>query len=98
MSIVSVVFPVFTGEQKNSTHGSHPNEIKGDGTCADSQRCYRGVWGLIQAQISQIDFDYASYAELRLGEYWGWKREVDGSRKKAGEEMPLREQRWAQEA
>lgn len=56
------------------------------------------MWALIQAQISQIDFDYASYAELRLGEYWAWKREVDGSRQKAGEEAPLREQRWAQEA
>jgi len=59
---------------------------------------YRGVWSLIQAQISQIDFDYAGYAETRLGEYWAWKREMDGSRKKAGEEMPLREQRWALEA
>lgn len=56
------------------------------------------MWGLIQAQISQIDFDYASYAELRLGEYWAWKREFDGSRKQAGEEMPLRERRWALEA
>ncbi|OQE32270.1 hypothetical protein PENSTE_c001G03694 [Penicillium steckii] len=59
---------------------------------------YWGVWSLIQAQISQIDFDYAGYAETRLGEYWAWKREMDGSRKKAGEEMPLREQRWALEA
>lgn len=59
---------------------------------------YWGVWALIQAQISQIDFDYASYAELRLGEYWAWKREVDGSRQKSGEEKPLREQRWSQEA
>ncbi|KAJ5689911.1 hypothetical protein N7462_004303 [Penicillium macrosclerotiorum] len=59
---------------------------------------YWGVWALIQAQISQIDFDYASYAELRLGEYWAWKREVDGSRQLAGESMPLREERWAQEA
>lgn len=56
------------------------------------------MWSLIQAQISQIDFDYAGYAETRLGEYWAWKREMDGSRKKAGEEMPLREQRWALEA
>jgi len=40
----------------------------------------------------------ADYAEQRLGEYWAWKREVDGSRKAAGEEMPLREKRWAQEA
>ncbi|KAJ5587626.1 uncharacterized protein N7459_003391 [Penicillium hispanicum] len=59
---------------------------------------YWGVWSLIQAQISQIDFDYASYAELRLGEYWAWKREIDGSRQSAGEEMPLRERRWAQQA
>ncbi|KAJ5489219.1 hypothetical protein N7539_004109 [Penicillium diatomitis] len=59
---------------------------------------YWGVWALIQAQISQIDFDYADYAEQRLGEYWAWKRELDGSRAKAGEDMPLREKRWAQEA
>lgn len=58
----------------------------------------RGVWALIQAQISRIDFDYASYAEIRLGEYYAWKRELDGSREKAGEELPLRERRWAQEA
>lgn len=77
-----------------TTQGS-PEET---GTRSDSQRHHRGVWALIQAQISQIDFDYASYAELRLGEYWAWKREVDGSRKQAGEEMPLRERRWAQEA
>ncbi|PGG95956.1 ethanolamine kinase [Blastomyces parvus] len=59
---------------------------------------YWGVWALIQATISQIDFDYASYAELRLSEYWAWRREVDGSRSQAGEDMPLRERRWAQEA
>ncbi|OQE30934.1 hypothetical protein PENFLA_c002G01370 [Penicillium flavigenum] len=58
---------------------------------------YWGVWALIQAQISQIDFDYASYAEIRLGEYYAWKREANGSRKQAGEEMPLRESRWASE-
>ncbi|KAA8651982.1 hypothetical protein EYZ11_001758 [Aspergillus tanneri] len=55
---------------------------------------YWGTWALIQAQISQIDFDYASYAELRLGEYYAWRRETDGSRAQAGEEMPLRERRW----
>ncbi|KKK20233.1 ethanolamine kinase [Aspergillus rambellii] len=58
---------------------------------------YWGIWALIQAQISQIDFDYASYAELRLGEYYAWRAETDGSRS-GGEEMPLRERRWAQEA
>ncbi|KAF2771644.1 kinase-like protein [Teratosphaeria nubilosa] len=58
---------------------------------------YWGIWALIQAMISQIDFDYASYAEVRLGEYWSWKAEVNGSRAKEGKEMPLRERRWAEE-
>lgn len=34
---------------------------------------YWGVWALIQKTISQIDFDYGSYAEVRLGEYWAWR-------------------------
>lgn len=56
-----------------------------------------GIWALIQATISQIDFDYALYAETRLGEYWAWRAEEDGSRARSGKEMPLRERRWAQE-
>jgi ethanolamine kinase len=56
-----------------------------------------GIWALIQAQISDIDFDYANYAELRLSEYWSWKAETDGSRARAGNEMPVRERRWAEE-
>jgi ethanolamine kinase len=58
---------------------------------------YWGIWALIQATISQIDFDYASYAEVRLGEYWAWREETEGTRKRAGKEMSLREKRWAQE-
>ncbi len=58
---------------------------------------YWGIWALIQATISQIDFDYETYAELRLGEYWAWKAESDGSRARDGREMPLRERRWAEE-
>lgn len=58
---------------------------------------YWGIWALIQATISQIDFDYATYAEIRLGEYWAWREEMDGSRASAGKELPLREKRWAQE-
>jgi ethanolamine kinase len=57
---------------------------------------YWGIWSMIQATISKIDFDYASYAEERLGEYWAYKAEADGSRKAGGKEMPLREKRWAQ--
>ena len=59
---------------------------------------YWGIWALIQATISQIDFDYATYAELRLAEYFDWRAEQDGSRASRGEAMPLREKRWAQEA
>jgi len=58
---------------------------------------YWGIWALIQATISQIDFDYAAYAEIRLGEYWAWRAEDDGSRAKEGKEKPLRERRWAEE-
>ncbi|OLN92881.1 Ethanolamine kinase 1 [Colletotrichum chlorophyti] len=57
---------------------------------------YWGIWALIQAVISQIDFDYASYAETRLAEYWAWKEESDGSRAAASKEKSLREQRWEQ--
>jgi ethanolamine kinase len=56
-----------------------------------------GIWALIQAMISHIDFDYATYAELRLGEYWDFKNEEDGSRAAAGKEIPLREKRWARD-
>jgi ethanolamine kinase len=58
---------------------------------------YWGIWALIQAQISLIEFDYASYAEVRLGEYWAWKKELNGEREKSGEKMSTREERWAQE-
>jgi ethanolamine kinase len=58
---------------------------------------YWGIWALIQATISQIDFDYAAYAEVRLGEYWAWRDETDGSREASGKEVPLRERRWAQD-
>ncbi|PHH69985.1 hypothetical protein CDD82_7402 [Ophiocordyceps australis] len=56
---------------------------------------YWGIWSLIQATISFIKFDYAAYAEARLGEYWAYKAEQDGSREAAGKEMPLREKMWA---
>ena len=58
---------------------------------------YWGIWAHIQATISQIDFDYASYAEIRLGEYWAWRAEENGSRAREGREKPLRERRWAEE-
>ncbi|KAK3903457.1 hypothetical protein C8A05DRAFT_43298 [Staphylotrichum tortipilum] len=58
---------------------------------------YWGIWALIQATISEIDFDYASYAETRLGEYYAWRAEASGERERSSAEMPLRERRWAQE-
>ncbi|KAK5633196.1 hypothetical protein RRF57_008910 [Xylaria bambusicola] len=57
---------------------------------------YWGIWALIQATISHIDFDYAQYAVVRLGEYWAWRDAMDGKHDVAGKEVPLREQRWAQ--
>ncbi|EPS36202.1 hypothetical protein H072_10362 [Dactylellina haptotyla CBS 200.50] len=51
---------------------------------------YWGIWALIQATISQIDFDYAAYAELRLAEYFDWKAAFGGS----DGEASLRERRW----
>jgi ethanolamine kinase len=56
---------------------------------------YWGIWGLIQASISDIDFDFAAYAERRHSEYWGWKAEYDGSRVREGLEATVREQAWA---
>ncbi|KAK3680465.1 hypothetical protein LTR37_021220 [Vermiconidia calcicola] len=58
---------------------------------------YWGIWALIQATISEIDFDYVTYAERRLGEYWDWKAEDGGSREREGKEKPVRERRWAEE-
>ena len=55
---------------------------------------YWGIWALIQATISQIDFNYAEYAEIRLGEYFAWREETDGTRREQGKEIPLRERRW----
>jgi ethanolamine kinase len=56
---------------------------------------YWGIWALIQATISQIDFDYANYAEVRLSEYWAWKNSL--GEQVPGKDMSLREKRWAQE-
>ncbi|EME87554.1 ethanolamine kinase [Pseudocercospora fijiensis CIRAD86] len=58
---------------------------------------YWGIWALIQATISQIDFDYVKYAEGRLKEYWSWKEEVTGTRKKEGRDMYVREKKWQSE-
>ena len=58
---------------------------------------YWGVWALIQAEISQIDFDYATYAEQRLGEYWAWRGESGGRDETRLKEGEIREGRWAEE-
>ncbi|XMA11316.1 hypothetical protein WAI453_004107 [Rhynchosporium graminicola] len=63
---------------------------------------YRGVpgllWGvaaLIQAEVSDLDFDFKEYADLRIREFTDWKAEAIGSRDASRKEMPLREQCWA---
>lgn len=53
---------------------------------------YWGIWALIQDTISQIDFDYAAYAEIRLGEYWSWREVLNGEG-----DGGVRERRWAEE-
>jgi ethanolamine kinase len=58
---------------------------------------YWGVQALIQDAISDVEFDWTSYAEVRLAEFWAWRREAEGTRAREGKEMPLRERRWAQE-
>lgn len=35
---------------------------------------YWGIWAMIQSELSTIDFNYAQYSELRLQEYWIWKK------------------------
>lgn len=101
--IAEYVRSYFSLATKSGTEGSQYDEEAEIDRLAAEVDVYRGVpgfywgiWALIQATISEIDFDYASYAEVRLGEYWAWKAEVDGSRKAKGEEMPLRERRWAE--
>ena len=58
---------------------------------------YWGVQSLIQSNISSVKFDWVEYAELRLQEHWDWRGEQDGTRTRAGKEIPLKERRWAQE-
>ena len=59
---------------------------------------YWGVQSLVQNEISDVEFDWGSYAEVRLAEFWAWRREAEGARAQAGEAMPFRERRWAEEA
>ncbi|KAI0882718.1 kinase-like protein [Annulohypoxylon maeteangense] len=57
---------------------------------------YWGIWALIQATISHIDFDYAEYAEIRLGEYWGWREAIKSAENSSDKELSPREKRWMQ--
>lgn len=61
----------------NNYHASD-EDIKG---LIDELKCYYGlpgfywgIWAVIQSEISNIDFNYANYAKLRLQEYWDWKK------------------------
>ncbi len=51
---------------------------------------YWGIWALIQASISGIDFDYAAYAERRFGEFYDWKATEQGFPNRS-----VREAAWA---
>lgn len=90
-----------------ASYNKHSNEHLEDSTVDDLYRLvdnwrgipglYWGIWSLIQARISEIDFNYSDYAEERLGEYFAWRAEVDGSRVQQDSRIPLREKRWAEE-
>ncbi|KAI1387075.1 ethanolamine kinase [Hypoxylon trugodes] len=86
-----------------------PNKLDGKGEETEAQKLlaevdvfrgvpgfYWGIWALIQATISHIDFDYAEYAEIRLGEYWGWREATKCVADSTPRELSLREKRWAQ--
>lgn len=40
---------------------------------------YWGIWSAIQSSISEIDFDYTSYAKQRMSEYFSWKSQIGAS-------------------
>ncbi|KAK0103009.1 hypothetical protein ONS95_000807 [Cadophora gregata] len=90
-----------------STYNSLRNPENGmidlDEMCAEVDK-FRGVpgyvWGvaaLVQAQVSSTDFDFKSYADLRIQEYLDYKAEKFGTREKEGKELPFRERCWARE-
>ncbi|KAK6526710.1 hypothetical protein TWF281_009913 [Arthrobotrys megalospora] len=58
---------------------------------------YWGLCALIQAQAAtgSIDFDYAGYAELRFAEYRAWREQETFGKQRGGEDMSLREMKWA---
>ena len=58
---------------------------------------YWGLHALIEVDISHVGFDWVAYAQQRLGKYWAWRGEVDGTRASEGREVPLRGRRWAKE-
>lgn len=97
-------------EEYLQSYRSHHSDEKANQAFTVEQMClevdrYRGMpglyWGvqaLVQNEISDVDFDWGSYAEVRLAEFWVWRREAEGARAQAGEEMTFRERRWAEEA
>ncbi|RMZ85720.1 hypothetical protein DV737_g513, partial [Chaetothyriales sp. CBS 132003] len=58
---------------------------------------YWGIWALIQATISTIDFNYAEYAEIRLDEYSAWRKTESDGQSIETLPKPLRERRWAED-
>ncbi|PVU88719.1 hypothetical protein BB561_005732 [Smittium simulii] len=44
---------------------------------ANASSLYWGIWSLIQANFSEIDFDYLSYAKLRFDHYYLLKSKTD---------------------
>lgn len=63
----------FSGEKGHVTDEAVDGLIDEIATWWGMPGFYWGIWAIIQATISEIDFDYAEYAEKRLSEYYRWK-------------------------
>ncbi|KAJ3039519.1 Ethanolamine kinase [Rhizophlyctis rosea] len=57
-------------------HSAPPTDEEVDGlyrevdVFAQCSHMFWGVWALVQAEVSDLDFDYLEYAGGRFGEYW----------------------------
>ena len=35
-----------------------------------------GIWSLVQAQVSKLEFDFVAYAQIRFDQYYKKKKEL----------------------
>ncbi|KAK9764191.1 hypothetical protein K7432_008508 [Basidiobolus ranarum] len=72
---------VWLAKYLESAQGKAPTSVEVDtlyrevNQFALASHIFWGLWALVQAQLSDIDFDYMSYAVLRFNEYYRKKEE-----------------------